>query len=89
VRVLTVLDVFERLVVVVISLVDFVFRRTGFAGTLHDPRSNVWRDNTVASEHVEVDRKACLTDSDIELGGKTVTAMARREGLAFTVGLRM
>ena len=87
VRVLTILVAFVRAVVVVDSFVDFVFRRTGFSGAFDDPRSNVCRDNTVASEHVVVDRTACLTDSDIEVGGKTVTAMARR-GVALTAGLR-
>jgi hypothetical protein len=85
-----VLEVFVRLVVVATSFVDFVTRRTGFSGAFDDdPRRSVWRDNTVASEHVDVDRTACLTDSDIDLGGKTVTAMAHRGvgGRAFTVGL--
>jgi hypothetical protein len=76
---IVVLDVFARLVVVATSLLDFVFLRTGFSGTFDDPRRRVWRDNTVASEHVDVDRTACLMDSDIVLGGKTVTAMARRK----------
>lgn len=74
-------EAFARLVVVVTSFVAVVFLRTGFSGTFDDPRRRVWRDNTVASEHVDVDRTACLMDSDIELGGKTVTAMVRREGV--------
>lgn len=84
---MAILAVFVRLVVVVDSFVVFVFRRAGFSGDFDDPRSNVWRDNTVASEHVVVDRTACLIDSDIEVGGKRVTAMARR-GVGLTAGLR-
>jgi hypothetical protein len=47
----------------------------GFSGVFGDPRRSVWRDNTVASEHVVVERRACFTDSVKELAGKTVTAI--------------
>jgi hypothetical protein len=57
-------------------LVDFVFFRAGFSVPIDDPRRRVWRDKTVESEHVVVDRTACLTVSVREFIGKTVTAMS-------------
>jgi hypothetical protein len=58
------------------SLADFVVFRAGFSGPIEDPRRRVWRDSTVESEHVVVDRTACLTVSVREFIGKTVTAMS-------------
>jgi hypothetical protein len=56
------------------SLVDFV-RLVGFSGIFGDPRRSVWRDDTVTSEHVVVERRACFIDSVREPAGKTVTAI--------------
>lgn len=72
---LVVLEVLARLEAVVVSFEDFVVLRVGFSEAFDDARRRVWRDNTVASEHVVVDRTASLTDSVIELAGRTVTAM--------------
>jgi hypothetical protein len=44
---------------------------------LDDPRRSVVREETVASEQVVVEQRACLTDSVKELAGRTVTAMLR------------
>jgi len=69
-----VLDVLV-LVEVLASLLDFVVFRTCFSVTVLLPRRRVWRDKTVESEHVVVDRMACLTDSLSVFIGKTVTAI--------------
>jgi hypothetical protein len=46
-----------------------------FSGIIGEPRRSVWREETVASEHVVVERRACLIDSVREPVGKTVTAI--------------
>lgn len=81
--VLFVRDVLVLVVVVEVlqSLLDFVVFRIGFSAlvvvSVFFPRRRVWRDNIVESEHVVVDRMACLTDSLSEFIGKTVTAIAQ------------
>ena len=80
------LDVFARLVGLIGSLTDFVVRLTGFSGRFADARRRVWRDNTVVSEHVVVDRMAILMESDMELIGKTVTAMSHEFGEQLACG---
>lgn len=81
-----VLDVFARLVGLTGSLTDFVVRLMGFSGGFDDARRRVWRDNTVVSEHVVVDRTASLTESDMELVGRTVTAMSHELGEQLACG---
>jgi hypothetical protein len=78
---LVVLEVFARLEAVVASFEDFVVLRAGLSEALEVARRRVWRDSTVASEQVVVDRTASLTDSVIELAGRTVTAMSRRRAV--------
>lgn len=67
-------EAFARLFGLLVSLADFVGFRPGFS-ICDDPRRRDWRDKTVESEHVVVDRTAFLTDSVIEPAGRTVTAI--------------
>lgn len=75
----------DPLVVFVRPVADdeaFVVRPTRFTVALSisgddfdEPRSNVWRDETVPLEHVEVERTACFTDSTGEPGSSVETVM--------------
>jgi hypothetical protein len=82
-----VLDVFARLVGLAGSLTDFV-RLAGFSRGFDDARRRDWRDITVVSEHVVVDRTASLTESGMELVGRTVTAMSHVLGEQLACGHR-
>jgi hypothetical protein len=63
---------------------DFVVRVVFFAvivSSENEPlglRKRVWRDDTVASEHVDVERTACFTDSTEESGRRAATVMVER-----------
>lgn len=70
-------EVLARLVGLEVSFVDFVARLVGFSGSFDVARRRDWRDNTVVSVHVVVDRTASLMESVMELVGKTVTAILR------------
>jgi hypothetical protein len=59
--------------VLLATLFAVVFSASGDA--FDSPRKRVWRDKTVAFEHVDVERTACFTDSTEESESRVVTAI--------------
>lgn len=65
----------EVAVVFVVLVPLFTVGLSDSSDVFDSPRKRVWRDMTVAFEHVDVERTACFTDSTEESERRVLTAI--------------